>query len=581
MVEAERRGVSRPVLSCRTGGRRVPLAFTKRYPVMGHALLWIESLAVVLVLLAAITACTARWASRPAQAVLPVLTALLLLVVAGIYTYAVDFLRSGGALEDYPVRYAGSWTLALALGSIVVLFRGLRRTPPDGVVAGRAWPRARLAVALVALGVVTYITFTNLDMAVKFEMASVRAEAGSRAVALAPPRVPDRDNAALLYQQAFESITPREKVPASQRERWFGQAWDDSTVSINPKGADLKKFLARQQRGLALLRKAAVMPDCWFGHDYHDGFGLLLPELERMRDGARLLLLNALVEAHDGNSRAALRDISLVFRMARHLNDPTLITFLTARTIERDGTRALEEVLAVTAVRPEELAPLLAEGESHSREELLRTLRMEEAAGAGFFATLTDSADAAQALEQFAGPRTGRYVSEGIARWVVRSSFYRVFFLSDDLAAYRRGMRRFQEAVAHPYYQAQRELDRFEREFRAHQGGILTKLLMPAVVKCASAAAMGEAFRELRRLALAVTAYRVKNGKFPDRIDDLAPAHLARVPLDPFDGQPLRLKRDGKDLILYSIGPDLRDDGGAAFDPKLREGDLVFRLRGR
>jgi hypothetical protein len=34
------------------------------------------------------------------------------------------------------------------------------------------------------------------------------------------------------------------------------------------------------------------------------------------------------------------------------------------------------------------------------------------------------------------------------------------------------------------------------------------------------------------------------------------------VPADPFDGQPLRLKKLDDGLVIYSVGPDLADDGG-------------------
>src|SRR5206468_4272430 len=131
------------------------------------------------------------------QAGLPVLTALLLLGAAGTYVWGVNFQHSHGALGAYPVRYAWSWAVALAVGSAVVLLLGLRRTGPDEAPAARTWPRARLAVALAAALAVDYITFANLDLAVKVELAAVRAEAGARALALSPPRVPDRDNAAL------------------------------------------------------------------------------------------------------------------------------------------------------------------------------------------------------------------------------------------------------------------------------------------------------------------------------------------------------------------------------------------------
>jgi hypothetical protein len=31
---------------------------------------------------------------------------------------------------------------------------------------------------------------------------------------------------------------------------------------------------------------------------------------------------------------------------------------------------------------------------------------------------------------------------------------------------------------------------------------------------------------------------------------------------DPFTGQPLKLRRDGDRVMIYSVGPDLKDDNG-------------------
>ena len=36
----------------------------------------------------------------------------------------------------------------------------------------------------------------------------------------------------------------------------------------------------------------------------------------------------------------------------------------------------------------------------------------------------------------------------------------------------------------------------------------------------------------------------------------------AEALLDPFDGQPLRTKGRGKDLVVYSVGMNFKDDGG-------------------
>lgn len=541
---------------------------------MGHALLWIESLGVALLLVALVAACSARWGGRVAQAAPPVLAALLLLALAGVYVWGVEFLRDRGAIGNYPVRYAWSWAVALGIGSVVVLAFALWRTEPDRARAGRAWPRSRLAVALLVLLAVDYVTFTNLDLSVKVEMAAVRADAGARATALAPPRVPDRHNAALVYRQAFEALA---KAPAAQRERWVDQGWEESTP-FDPASNELKQFLDTQQRGLGLFRKGAAMPDCSFDYDYQEGFAMRMPELQQLRDAARVLLLEALAKAHAGDVSVALKDVALALGAAKHLNDPAPITFLVARAIERECTHALEAILAhADPRRPEDLAPLLAEPELHSRAAVLRCLRLEEVTAAALFASLTDSSGSQQGLEYVMGEPNA---DSRFGALVLASSFYRVFFLSDDLAAYRLAMRQFQQALAHPYPKAHHELDRLDKEFRHYQGGILTRLLMPAVSRFAAGAAKGDVNRELRRLAVAVTAYRLETKKLPDRMDELTPKHLAQPALDPFDGQPLRMKRDGKDLLLYSIGPNLRDDGGER-NPKSDEGDLVFRIRGQ
>jgi hypothetical protein len=63
-------------------------------------------------------------------------------------------------------------------------------------------------------------------------------------------------------------------------------------------------------------------------------------------------------------------------------------------------------------------------------------------------------------------------------------------------------------------------------------------------------------------VALAAERYRLAEHYWPERIDTLVPRYLSEVPSDPFDGQPLRLRRRTDGLVVYSIGPDQKDDGG-------------------
>jgi hypothetical protein len=538
---------------------------------MGYALMWIESLAVALLLVATVTACAARWPRRFGQGVVPVLAAFGVFALAAGATFVVGFLKFGARLDTGWFFYTHSWTLLFTVGAVVVLYRGLRRVGPEAAPAARRWPRGRLALALGAMVLLHGITFANMDLAMKVQLAAVRAEAGALALGLAPPPGPHRDNAAWLYQEAFDALTPPGQLPPAWKDKWATWLALDRS-QFDPKDKDLREFLGSQGRGLALLRQAAARPDCWFEHNYTQPFDTLLPELEQLRHGATLLALDALAQATGGDRRAALEDVAAVFGIAGHVRQPLLISVAVAVAIAKSGTKALEDVLALTAPRAEDLAALaLAEGVSY-RRYCQWACRMEEAWGLSAFGVLAAEGAAGQfrELEEVLGPAP---------MVVFQSPLWRVFFLRDELSAYRRTMAAMQQLAARPYPEAHAGWQELDRALRARRGGILTALLIPAADRVAGAAAEGDAAHQLARLALAVTAYRARTGKHPDQLDDLTPGYITRVPLDPFAGQPLRLKRQGQGVVLYSVGRDLKDDGGTAWDAEKQAGDIVFRLR--
>lgn len=63
------------------------------------------------------------------------------------------------------------------------------------------------------------------------------------------------------------------------------------------------------------------------------------------------------------------------------------------------------------------------------------------------------------------------------------------------------------------------------------------------------------------RLVIACRIYEVKYGQLPEILENLVPAFIDRVPIDPFDGRPFRYSH--KQAIIYSVGIDLKDSGGS------------------
>ena len=62
---------------------------------------------------------------------------------------------------------------------------------------------------------------------------------------------------------------------------------------------------------------------------------------------------------------------------------------------------------------------------------------------------------------------------------------------------------------------------------------------------------------------LALRGYKLDHGNNPTTLSALVPGYLHTMPIDPFAlSGPLRYKTQAKKFVLYSVGPDGKDDGG-------------------
>ena len=76
------------------------------------------------------------------------------------------------------------------------------------------------------------------------------------------------------------------------------------------------------------------------------------------------------------------------------------------------------------------------------------------------------------------------------------------------------------------------------------------------------------------RAVLALRTFRMANGRNAQSEEELIPDFLEAIPLDDFDGKPLRYSPSLK--VVYSVGDNLTDDGGGQSTNRLKSADLVF-----
>lgn len=92
----------------------------------------------------------------------------------------------------------------------------------------------------------------------------------------------------------------------------------------------------------------------------------------------------------------------------------------------------------------------------------------------------------------------------------------------------------------------------------------ILEFLLPSLENALLQGERTETTRDATTVVIAMELHRRRHGEWPASLEELVPALLPRVPLDPFDGRALKLTiRDGRP-VLYSIGNDYIDDGGVA-----------------
>ena len=66
---------------------------------------------------------------------------------------------------------------------------------------------------------------------------------------------------------------------------------------------------------------------------------------------------------------------------------------------------------------------------------------------------------------------------------------------------------------------------------------------------------------DLALVTMALAAYRAEKKAYPEKLSQLTPGYLKKVPDDLFIDKPFGYKRKGKGYVLYSVGENMKFDG--------------------
>ncbi len=330
-----------------------------------------------------------------------------------------------------------------------------------------------------------------------------------------------------------------------------------------------------------------------------DMIGALLPGVQKCREIASLLAARALLHAGEGRVDEAWRDLLACHRLGRLLTQgTTLIEALVGFAIEsiaahatlgvvehsRPDARRLAAWMADLAKMPAaaSMADKIDWGE---RMFFLDVVRMTDRVGLVYVEALAGGQAPPDSWLRLIGRgwvnyepalRAGNRMSDKLAAALRtpdrKERQDRIRAIEGELKAMR--------ASVHDTKAVLFALVGGPKVRGEQMAKILVALMVPAVWKVQEAADRLRQTHENLRVALALESYHRAHGAYPARLADLAPRHIPALPGDLFSGKGLVYKAEGKGYLLYSVGPNEKDDGGKPRDADPPGDDIVIRMPG-
>lgn len=385
--------------------------------------------------------------------------------------------------------------------------------------------------------------------------------------------IPDEENGALVATTAA-SMLPQSWPPNELDEKL--RKLEPVELLDNDLVVKLRDELGQHEKALDLARKLVQLPRGRHPIHYERNvYETRLPSQGRVRATTQLLWYEAILRSHDNEMHGAMSACRAALNAGRSLGDePTLVSQMIRNACVISACQATERVLAQGEPVVDDLAAmmeLLRLEETHNSYSI--GVRGERAGLHDFFGAM-ENGDVT--LEQF-NTSNDIHWSWGDRLLV---SWYMLDLRKQHSLALSL-MNRMVDVTELPSHEQEPEEKALEAEIRGltHREPF-TRLLTLGPLRAGDWCRREHASVRCLLSALALERYRKVHGDWPESLEKLVPELLSAVPLDPYDGEPLRYKRLDDGGIVYSVSSDREDNGGALDrqNPTRRGADVGCRL---
>ncbi|KPJ61898.1 hypothetical protein AMK68_05590 [candidate division KD3-62 bacterium DG_56] len=439
-------------------------------------------------------------------------------------------------------------------------FRQLGR----GILRGWPWLAGILVVLLLAHTIFNIVATRELGR----ELARLKAN-GCRLTLpeLAPPPVPNEENAALIYERAFELLPSDDVDSAFWRAVAFAFPTRYGGTEHPATHSQAATFIRQHQRVLDLLRKGAAMPKARYQVNWEaPPFEIMLPHAAQIRDSVRLLGVDAVLKSRRGDAAGALADIGVMLKTGDTVSpEPALVSQLGRVACYSIASETLNTVMNNSAPSAEDCRSLhLLLSHIDLMRPFTHALKGDRVWGLWAFHEVRRSPAALLATAQDEAESTAKWPFWTAplrllwAPWLKKDELFYLRYMERVIALSRKPYRENAYATLHQQWE------------RAPRYALVTRILVPVTGKVTWRRDEGIARIGLAQWALALRVYQERMGHYPHALSDVCAVVDWSLPDDPLSGQPFVYRREGDGYILYSFGFNRHDDGGKKERRKFR-----------
>jgi hypothetical protein len=371
------------------------------------------------------------------------------------------------------------------------------------------------------------------------------------------PAVPENQNAALVYGRAFESALFTNKIAEVLISNVVSKRGERLTEAYR---AELAEALGQNAAAWELLYSATNFSGSRYPIDLSGGFAVLLPHVSKVKQAAALLSIEGLSRASVGESNQAYAAVDAALHVSDSLRqEPLLISYLVRVAADKIVAQRLEETLNLVGFSDDELRRLQTEfAAANDQRWPARALAAERAVGLSVFLDR-------QVQRSLTGPN--QLISGmplGFPGRLFLGAYLASGFMARDRTFYLEDMGK---SVAFAELPPEERIRKgpLPKTGPIPRSLILSRMLLPSLSQVIVRADDYSARMRVVQAALTVERFRLAHsGALPTQLTEVVPEVVEAVPIDPYDAQPLRYRKLPLGYVVYSIGPDLHDDGGAA-----------------